>query len=182
MDISMKEYINLTTKIIRSVANFSVADKIINDQDIFGEMVGEVMHADYNWDGRGNIYGYRKQRIIWAILKYLNKKKSNTTVSLNHIICDGKELQDFMISGDITPLENIEKKELKNIVNDILNLSMLSDNQRRCIFLKYLKSMTLRQISVELQISSEAVRQNIFNGINKLKKMSYEHKKRFGVG
>ena len=42
--------------------------------------------------------------------------------------------------------------------------------------------MTLRQISVELQISSEAVRQNIFNGINKLKKMSYEHKKRFGVG
>ena len=70
MNTSMKEYINLTTKIIRSVANFSVADKIINDQDIFGEMVGEVMSADYNWDGRGNIYGYRKQRIIWAILKY----------------------------------------------------------------------------------------------------------------
>lgn len=51
---------------------------LLKDPDIFGDFVTEVMIADWKFDGRGTLHGYRYQRVLWKLLTMIRNRKNKT--------------------------------------------------------------------------------------------------------
>ena len=172
---SLAEYDNVAKKILMAVAP-SVTKVIINDPDKFGFVVGEIMTADWKWNGKGSKYGYRKQRVIWAVKKILNSIKKNQKIL---------SLQQLSKDSSNTILEIPDNKN-KSFVDEydyvrflrekVENSSILSKREKECILIHCFDNISLRDTSVKLGIHRESVRQNVRRGLRKLG-MSHGNKK-----
>src|SRR5687768_542984 len=88
--LKLEEYQLIAKKILN--ASFPrISGWIVKDEDKFGQIVTAIATADWLWDGRGSLVGYRKQRVIWCIRSMLHKEKKRP-VSLNFNITDSMEL------------------------------------------------------------------------------------------
>lgn len=164
--LSLSEYELIAKKILN--ASFpKISGWIFKDNDKFGEIVSAVIQGDINWDGRGSLVGYRKQRVIWCVRSMLNKEK-NKPVSLNFNITDSMELLETIpdvIGPDLVAFND----KLEVLLNKIEKSPVLTEKERECMNL-YFSYNELSFISEKLGVSKECVKSTLRRGWSKIGK------------
>ncbi len=165
---TLDNYHKLAKKLIfREISqhNTHLACKFQNSDDIITNIAHVIMMADWQWNGKGTLEGYRKQRVRWAIKTALTKyhQKRFNTVSLQ---TDTNTIPDKK-SND--PIYNLNQKENVEFINKILNTTDLSTRQKDLIKLKYLNGETFQIIGQKYNISRQRVEQIIKQAFIKIR-------------
>jgi predicted DNA-binding protein YlxM (UPF0122 family) len=161
--LSLKEYQNIAAKLL-SASFPRVAGHIMQDNEKFGEVVSALMMADWNFDGRGSLYGYRKQRVHWTIMGLIKDKPN---LSLNFNITDSLELVDTL--PDKEQYDSVEYNDRKDFLRDkITNSKVLTEKEKTCISQYLTEDVELAKIADDLDIHKEAVKMSIRRGLSKL--------------
>ena len=96
-----------------------------------------------------------------------NQKKIMT--SLNYSDEDGKELYSYLEEDCEAPIENLLRKETRQILEQILSCGMITEKQELYMKMYYLKSMSVAEISEHCNISRQAVHESIRRALLKIK-------------
>jgi predicted DNA-binding protein YlxM (UPF0122 family) len=162
--LSLKEYRTIAKKLL-SASFPKVAGHIMSDDDKLGEIVYALAMADKEFDGRGSLYGYRKQRVSWAISSIYNKRPDD--YSLNFNITDTIELCDTIpdkAGFDMT--DYIDRME--NLRDRLTNSKVLTEKEKTCIGQYFTENIELTKIASNLDIHVEAVKMSIRRGLSKM--------------
>ena len=159
---TLEEYNKLAKiMIINEVGQYSggLAQKISNSDDCIANISNVLMMADWKWNGQGSKYGYRKQCVQWAIRGIVNKYKKN-----RHIITKtlNTDIEDIHYTNFISNQQN------KELVDQIINSTLLTKKQKQYIQLKYIEGYTLQEIGNKYSVSRQNIQQTIKEGIKKL--------------
>lgn len=102
-------------------------------------------------------------------LEWQSQMKVNNIVSLNEYVEQGSDVPaDKSNSGNFdTPESVIEKNELKEILNQALEL--LTDKEKKVILLYYYEELTLKEISNILEVSESRISQLHTKALQKMK-------------
>ena len=184
---SLSTYISLAKK---TIAKFGpkfyngLSTEMLNSEEAISDVATAIMYADWRFDptrtGKSGqqktLYSYRNQCAIWAIQTYVtNKYKKRKNLSIDSTIKDddvshGDSIPDYRQQNPVDILIEAEEKEiLSNTIDTLLNSSLLSDKQKKQIYMYYFENKTLSQIGKEFNVSREAIRQNIKRGIDLIK-------------
>lgn len=183
---SLHEYILLAKKSISKFSNQfyqGLSTRMLKDEDAIASVANAMMMADWRWDEnyqndkgtKKTKYSYRNQCALWAIQTYLTKnlkKKSKIkkVYSLDYVVDNEDSGSAYAYTQDYNNkapdeilIEQEDKSELHNLIENLLSLDCLSDKQKDYIRLYYFESYTFDKIGKKYGITREAVRQ----GLNK---------------
>ncbi len=150
--LSRNDYIFITRRLIsKHISGTKLCKRIINDEDLFGELLGEIMKADWMWDGRGTIEGYRKQRFLWALGTFKEK--------FHHPKNRFFQCENFDSTYDKKASINDNNIFYEEFVRDINCSSILTEKEKQ----------SLRSVFVELNEPTEVIKNNVTRGLHKLK-------------
>lgn len=191
----MDFYLDLAKKIIAKIAPsfFSgLSKEMLKNEDAISFVASSIMMGDWRWKNNEEndstktyktLYSYRNQCGIWAIKTYVtkkykqnnSKKKINITHSINYS-SDDLNLESLLPdNSQKDPVEIIINREKENSlstdIQNLLDLSNISDKQKNYIKLYYYENMTLEQIGNVYGVTREAVRQSIKSAIGKIKEI-----------
>lgn len=168
-DISLVEYYEIANKILYSLLG-AMAQRITSDQDKLSIIVSEIMLADWKWNGLGSVYGYRKQRVQWALGKLFRFKRE--VVSLFQDINEDIALIDTIPDNKINHVKTIEHNDALNLTMKTLDSAELTETEKNCINKYYLagSKKTMQQVGEELGISKQGVDFGIKKGIKKIRR------------
>lgn len=162
--LSLKEYQTIAEKLL-SASFPKVARHIMSDDDKLGEIVHALALADKDFDGRGTLYGYRKQRVAWAISAIYNKRPDD--LSLNYNITDTMELCDTI--PDRPHFNMVEYDDrMESLRGKLTESKVLTEKERTCISQYLTEGVELDKIAENLDIHKEAVKMSIRRGLSKL--------------
>jgi RNA polymerase sigma factor (sigma-70 family) len=192
---SLDFYLNLARKIVAKIGPTffnGLSKHMLKDEDAISFVANAIMMGDWRWKDEQHqdpdkhlksLYSYRNQCAIWAIKTYVtkqyknnhNKKKIKATHSLNHQEDDTNLENIIADTSQQEPIDILIHKENKNscqqIIDDLLECSLISDKQKEYIKLYYFEDMTLEKIGKKYGITREAVRQSIKTALNKIRKL-----------
>lgn len=184
---SLSDYLTLAKKAISKFGNQfynGLSQKMLKDEDAISNVANAIMMADWRWDDnyqnskgtKKTKYSYRNQCALWAIQTHVtknnkSKNKKKNMVSLDFNIGSNDEPSTLeSITKDSrynSPLDNIIDNEqrfnLRQLINNILALDCISARQKDYIRLYYFDGYTFDKIGKRYNITREAVRQ----GLNK---------------
>ena len=104
-------------------------------------------------------------------LEWQSQMKITNVVSLNEYMEQGAEVpaegNQFTTSRFDSPEENIEKEELKKVLEE--SLEQLTEKEKKVILLYYYEDLTLKEISNVLEVSESRVSQLHTRALQKLK-------------
>lgn len=105
------------------------------------------------------------------LLTWQSQLKVTNVISLNEFVEQGNEpVMDAHRNSHFTqPEENITQEELKEKLQEAL--SNLTEKEQKVILLYYYEEMTLKEISLVLEVSESRVSQLHTKGLNKMKKV-----------
>jgi RNA polymerase sigma factor (sigma-70 family) len=178
-------YLNLAKKTISKFAGQyspSLVREMLHSEDAISSVANCIMLADWRWDSeragdggqKKTKYSYRNQCAIWAIKSYLSRKQKKYSKNRNvEVDNDDLSMLDIIPSSIKSPIDILideEKNEnIQNLIEQILSSNILNERQTDCVRMYYLKSMTFAEIGDKLNITREAVRQNIKKSLIKIK-------------
>jgi RNA polymerase sigma factor (sigma-70 family) len=188
---SLDTYILLAKKSISKFANRfynGLSSKMLKDEDAISAVANAMMMADWRWDEnyqnskgtKKTKYSYRNQCALWAIQTYVtknqkNNKKFKNVYSIDYNIGHDEEstvssiIQDKHISPEEEIIEKENKKELSDLIDNLLALDCLTTRQKEYIKLYYFESYTFEKIGQKYGITREAVRQGLNKAIDLIK-------------
>lgn len=140
---------------------------LLKDDEILTNLTTSAIMADWRFDGRGTIEGYRVQCVKWAIKKAM--VRIHQTQKMTYF---STEIDDG--SGKITTLLSLIENRYKgpdiNLdVDKAFDECFLTQKEKDRVKHYYLDGMTLKQISELEDVTIEAVRKSIDKGISKLR-------------
>lgn len=102
-------------------------------------------------------------------LEWQNQVKADNIISLNEYLEQGNDISSDkgMSSGFDTPEGVIERSELKNMLEEALEL--LTEKEKKVILLYYYEELTLKEISRVLEVSESRVSQLHTKALQKMK-------------
>ncbi len=104
-------------------------------------------------------------------LEWQSQMKITNVVSLNEYMEQGAEVpaegNQFTTSRFDSPEENIEKEELKKVVEE--SLEQLTEKEKKVILLYYYEELTLKEISNVLEVSESRISQLHTRALQKMK-------------
>jgi len=180
---SLSTYIDLAKKTISKFSGKfygSLRNEMLSNEDAISDVATAIMQADWKWDkdrvGKTGLqktkYAYRNQCAIWAIQTYVTKKyKTKKSYSLDNINLSENNTSsyDFLSGSERDPLEiiieNEEKENLSNCIDELLNSPMITEKQKDQLKMYFFDDMTLNAIGQKYGVTREAVRQNIKKAI-----------------
>lgn len=187
---SLSFYTELAKKTINKFGSkmyMGLTKEMLSNEDAIADVAHALMVADWKYDDKriGKVtgkqktrYSYRNQCALWAIQTYATKakKKKNYHFSIDNYV-DGEEESSFeSVLADerqLPALEYILNQEKTDLTNELLDTifssNILTEKQAKQLQLYYIEGLTLQEIGEQFNITREAVRQSIKNGINKLK-------------
>lgn len=173
------EYYDTVAKKCISMFAGTLSQKMLKDEDAISHVSEHIMWGHLRWkeDGGRTLKSYLNQCGIWAIkiwkTKMYKTMSSSQVQSLNY---------DLSVGGsDSCELYQITKDEKCEEPFDILfdnkktdaikaiEDKCLTNLQRTCLQQRYIEGKKLRQIAEAMNISKQAVDQNIRKAIEKLK-------------
>lgn len=180
--LSLPEYIKEAEILIKKTCNKSLIKQLINDDDTVSEVAKGMMDADWRWkDDQGwSREAYRQHMGRYAIIACINGQVNNDVVSLDHR-CDenGEPLRNTVASGALNPEEICIEKEEENTntaeAQRLLNNSNLTVRQKQCAEKFFLEEKSYLQIAEELDITRQAVQQNVAKAIKEMKSYAKVH-------
>lgn len=102
-------------------------------------------------------------------LDWQNQVKADNMISLNEYLEQGNDISSDkgMSSGFDTPEGVIERSELKNMLEEALEL--LTEKEKKVILLYYYEELTLKEISRVLEVSESRISQLHTKALQKMK-------------
>lgn len=182
--LSNAEYLLITEKLVKSISpqyGPRITRYILQSEDAMSNIATQIMFADWKWNGKGTVEGYRKQCAEWAIKGYIHrgvKRAERNTVSLDFKLNDeGMQLSDLINDVDtVNPADEVEAKECQEnrevLVDELLSSGVLTPPQETCVRMHYLEEKSFISIAKTIGISREAVRQLVDRGLTKLKELA----------
>jgi RNA polymerase sigma factor (sigma-70 family) len=192
---NMDFYLDLAKKIISKMAPTffnGLSKEMLKNEDAISFVASAIMMGDWRWKNNEEndttktyktLYSYRNQCGIWAIKTYVtkkykqnnNKKKIKITHSINYSD-DDLNLESLLPdNSQKEPVEILMDREKHNNISadiqNLLDMSNISDKQKEYIKLYYYENMTLEQIGSSYGVTREAVRQSIKSAIGKIKEI-----------
>jgi RNA polymerase sigma factor (sigma-70 family) len=183
---SLSTYISLAKKTIAKFApKFynGLSTEMLKSEEAISDVATAIMYADWRFDPdrvgasgkQKTLYSYRNQCAIWAIQTYITSKyKKQKCLSIDnyinddnthaHLIVDKKQKDPLEIA-----IQNESAEDLSFALDSILNSSIISEKQRKQIYMYYFEDKTLSEIGKVFNVSREAVRQNIKRGLELIK-------------
>lgn len=187
---SLTFYTELAKKTISKFGNKmygSLSSEMLSNEDAISDVANALMTADWKYDKErvGSVtgqsktrYSYRNQCAIWAIKTYATKSKKKKNYFLPLSVLESKNedcnTDSFLCDEKLlTPLDDLINRETEDLNSELVSLiftsGILSDKQAQQIKMYYIDQLTLNDIGRHFNVTREAVRQNIKNGIAKLK-------------
>lgn len=188
---TLPTYLLLAKKSISKFANkfySGLSSKMLKDEDAVSSVANAIMMADWRWDEdyhnekgtKKTRYSYRNQCALWAIQTYISKnhkrgKKFKKQISsLDHIIDEestAHELIEDIKSQQPSQIliDKEDNENLKNLIDNLLQIDCLTSRQKDYIKLYYFESYTFEKIGQKYGITREAVRQGLNKAINQIK-------------
>lgn len=169
--LSLSEY-ELITKKILIKHNPILAARIMRDSDEFGNLVTEVMMADYEWDeGKrktNSIKGFRKRRLFWAVRQYYKKQDKERKFYRNSREEDAENIKEnLFVDKEKNHTLDIENKDF---LERIIKSGVLDSRELNMLYYYFICKMTLNEVGQIYNIGRERVRQLINNAKYKLEK------------
>lgn len=158
-----KEYQDIAKKILLKSCTGPIVNNILKDPIKFGTVVSAVMTADWKWDGRGTIHGYRKQYAMWTIYKLIKTLKTDKPNHKSKTKLLSEVHQSFTdnIKCNRHPLNVVEDDDyLKNINKKIVASKVLTDMEKN-ILLDRVEGITVSDISRKYSVSYWVIKQAI---------------------
>lgn len=168
---SIEQYEKWATYVIkRFIVDKKLQKRLLQDTDFLGNIMREMMVADEKYDeSRGaSIKTYRIQRARWYILKYLDKLKNNLNKH-NNIV----SINDFNYNG-LTAQSVGHVLEDKEYLKLLIENTDLTNTQKECLRLYFVEQKTHAEIGEIFGFTRQASKQNVTNGINKLRATAAE--------
>lgn len=188
----LSEYILLAKKSISKFANRfynGLASKMLKDEEAISNVANAIMMADWRFDEnykndantKKTKYSYRNQCALWAIQTYVTKnhkkqkRQKNKIYSLNYTDQDEDSgaysyVEDARCPDPLSILIEQENKDnLSDLINQLLSLDCLSDKQKDYIRLYYFEDYTFEEIGQKYNLTREAVRQSMNKALSLIK-------------
>lgn len=176
---SLDEYDSFAQRCIAKYASNTAAACMLNSEDAIDYVRTEIMEADCKFDAS---HGCTRAYFLisnakYAIFRWLKRLgQTPYEVSLNMTLSEKQRHQQLYttIPDDKTEkpddiVADKEQETAQSFVMRILTEGCLSDTQRQCIYMQYIDDLTQAEIARRLNISREAVRQNVNRGLNNLR-------------
>ncbi len=165
--LTLEEYETIAKKILN--ASFpKVSNWVTKDPDRFGQIVTALISADWQWDGRGTLVGYRKQRVSWCLKTLLSKEKKKM-MSIHHCFNDSVELLDT-IPDEIGP-DLVEYADKIDVLLKKVKKSSVLTKREKSFIERYFTNISLDHICEDFGISKECVKSTIKRGLDKMGKI-----------
>ena len=158
------EYQSLAKIILYKNCTLDVANSIYNDPIKFGKVVSSLMIADWQWNGTGTVYGYRKQMVKWCVENILkqNQRLKNKNLSISSEFDPITEKNEKVV-------DDLENDDYNNYIKEkIISSEKLSDIEKTVLVYKILEDKTNKEISRELNKTVEGIRQTFKRAVKKL--------------
>lgn len=163
--LTIADYEEIARKILN--ASFpNVCNDVMKHVDKFDEVVSAIMMADHKFDGRGDRFGYRKQRVIWAIKKIYGPK-SRKILSLNYGNTDDMDLSDSVQARDEFDMVEFSD-EIAHLKERVTASKILTKKEKFCILEYLVHDKDLQEIADHFSIQKKSVLCNVRNGLTKL--------------
>ena len=150
--MTVNEYLELAQKLISSYG----ASQLIKDDDAVSYVATALMKADDEFDGRGNVYGYRSACARFAIGRWIIKQKRDRktrAISIESKNSNSRDTIGQCIEDDRYPHE----EEIGEILDCIRGLEL--DEKYKTYFMEYfVDGLSYRDIGKKYDISHEWVR------------------------
>lgn len=169
---SIDTYRALAKKIVTHFAKRH-AFMILSDDQMFGEVITELMKADWLWDStRGRSRNsYRIQRGRWALQNLLKKRGRQAKHSMLSVETDvGREFipdRKFHWKDETAS----RRESAINTCRALLRNTVLTESQSEAIRLYYFDGLNIPQIATRLNVSNQNVQQVLSTGRRRLKEM-----------
>ncbi len=179
----LNEYLNIARRTISAYApriRIGLAEEMLKNEDAVANIAHAAMMADWHFDGRGNIHGFRKQRIKWAIKSYVGRSSRTSkrkTLSLDRTLDQsGQSIETF--SANLAdkrpgPAEIVSESELSNKttfhLGKLLDSGVISDQASCYIKMYYLQGQSMIEIAQKRGVSRQSVHDLIKRAIVSLK-------------
>ncbi len=174
---SLSTYLDIARKMIISCApnlRSGLREEMLASEDAISRIAESIMRADWQFNGVGNISGYRSYRAVCAMKSYMSTKKQNhkrhgVILSLDHDMDNnGRRFQDIVPAPikHSEPYKNIQDQEVYKLL-DTNNITLL---QKQRIYNYYIDGLTLSNIATKSGVTKQAVSLSIKNGLANIKK------------
>lgn len=167
---TLDEYLEIARRTIVSYAGeirLGLADEMLKNEDAVANVAHAVMMADWHFDGRGDKFGFRKQRIKWAIRNYITRKthrQYTTTIDGGgHCAMSLKDTEANM------PDVNINREEMATSLHKLLDSGSISKQAASYLRQYYLEGSCLQQIADRRGVTKQGVQQLITSSLRVLK-------------
>lgn len=182
--MSLDEYLIAARKAIKYFGpkiNSGLVNRLIRNEEAISEVAHAMMTADWRYNPEKGMtrYNFRNNYAFYAIrcLASSKTKQNLRKHKCNFVSLDDELAKDFNLyslvydNKNIDPLEYlIEKEDNKFIViNRYLDDGTVTEKQSKCIKMYFYDNLTYEQIGDAIGVTKERVRQNINNGIAKIK-------------
>lgn len=168
--LTQQEYEKIADRILHSSYPNSY-QSIINDSEKFGTIVNAVMTADWKYDvervshyeGNASLYGYRKQRVFWAINKIYSTKNKEIVLEDVHEQRIINEVPELSKNYDVE-----HRDEMERLGENIDKSKVLSNQEKKYLKLIFLDNKSIDDIADMFSVDKAALRNNVKNGLKKL--------------
>lgn len=134
---SLDYYLALTKKLISKYGG-NWSRQMLSNEDCIANFANKLMMADIQFNGKGEIHGYRKQRFLWALAVYFKRMKKNRQFNIlsldqdikHHKSSSVNNLSTLIASENLSPPNQLIRKESKIEVAKILENTLLTDQQK----------------------------------------------------
>ncbi len=167
--VTQQEYERITTSLLMKNYKNQV-NTILNDNDYFYYLVSEVMWADVKFNGKGTLYGYRKQRLQWAMGRVKRQIMKGKPVFLSEL--QNKDDEREYVSTALACRDNtkdVENRELLNqFVKRVKNSPTLTDNEKYILEEYFINQGKVVNICETLGLKKGSIYRSIRRGLFKL--------------
>jgi len=168
MNFTNENFSQLYKRYVNSLYNYGAAMGLSHDAclDIIHDVFCRLIEKNEEFETKS----VRHYLFRCFINRYLDIQKSqknvvsenfNDSPFMMEVSLDDTTIEGYMI-------EEEEKEALKQKIEFLLNL--LTQRQRKAVYLRYMEEMEYDEIGELLDMSAESVRKLVFRGIEKLRK------------
>jgi RNA polymerase sigma factor (sigma-70 family) len=179
--MTLPEYLKAAEKAIKFFApkiKGNLVNELLKSDDAISNVAYAMMTADWKYkEGKGMTqYNYRNNYAFFAIRSYLTRKskglrKTGIIRSLDFDMDDGNNFYQIISDGNaVNPLDTmLEEDDNFGEVLDRMTDGTITEKQSKCIQMYFFDGLTYEQIGNKMGVTKERVRQNINNGLDKIR-------------
>ena len=167
---TLDEYLSIAKKMIASMApsiRYGLAEEMLSNEDAISNVAHDIMMADVQFNGRGNRFGFRKDRAKYSIRSYLGRRAKSgkrRIFRLDNVVKSSDKdstFIEFLTDNSQNPSDYIENRDYENFIlkkiDKMASGGILSSKGVVYIKMFYLNGMSVSSIAKKEGVTRQAV-------------------------